>query len=600
MKNIYLSNLKILLVLIFVLSPVLFFGQNAKMWRQFNKVDIVATPTLLIEKGGWVAVEFDIVVPAGYFGKNAAMLIQPELRYKGGKTSLKPLTLKGDNVTGDGVLISHKDGGSYKYSDSFKYSSKFNRSELYIVSTVYTAKEGTISSKEEISENARSFECCHLYVADGVIYTAQRMLKDQKYIIADHGYAPKEVIDTHAAKVFFAVNKFNLNWNLKLNTDYQAHEKFNELTGFSNQGWNVQSISLEGWASPEGVSVNYKLSENRATVIYDEVVKRLNQLLEDGDGTFSFSNPTEDITYQFSYKGSDWDGFLRDLKASDISNKDAIYESIQNAGDEVAQDRALRRAMNQNPAVKTLLAPLRRTELAINYGEPVKTDAEVFRLALTNPDELGLRELLFAAAEAEDEQKIQIYEFIFEKIPKCWISKNNAAVYYMEHGSFDKAAELLNNAVEMYPDQGTVNANLGALALYNGEYDKAEAFFKKAKDNDVEVDSYNYGMLELAKGEYDKAADLLGSNSCDYNAGLAQLMAGDYTCAEATLKCTEEAPCRAAYLTAVIGARTNNAEKVFVNLKKAFEINPALKADAKDDREFMNYQGSEQFKALFK
>ncbi len=598
MKNIYLSNLKNLLILVFVLSPLLFFGQEAKMWRQFNKVDVIATPTLLVEKGGWVTVEFDIIVPAGYFGKNSAMLIQSELRYRGGKASLKPITLKGDNVTGDGVLINHKEGGSYKYSDSFKYSSKFNRSELYIVATVYKAKEGTMSSIEEISKNTRSYECCHLYVSNGVINTAQRMLKDQKYIIADHGYAPKEAIDTHTAKVFFAVNKFDLNWNLKLNTDYQAHEKFNTLTEFSKQGWNVQSISIEGWASPEGISVNYKLSENRATIIYEEVIKKLDQLLDDGDGTFSFANPTEDITYQFSYKGSDWDGFMKDLKASDISNKDAIYESIQNAGDEVAQDRALRRSMNQSPAIKALLAPLRRTELAINYGEPAKTNLEVSQLALTNPDTLELKELLFAAAEAKDEQKIQIYEFIFEKFPKCWISKNNAAVYYMEHKSFDKAAELLNSAVEMYPDQGTVNANLGALALYNGEYDKAETFFKKAKDNGAEVDSYNYGMLALAQGEYDKAADLLESNSCDYNAGLAQLLAGDYTNAEATLKCTEEAPCRAAYLTAVIGARTNNAEKVFVNLKKAFEINPALKTDAKDDREFMNYQRSERFKAL--
>lgn len=595
MKKIYLSILKTLLALFMVLTPVLFYGQNAKMWRQYNKVDVISSAPTLTVKGGMVEISFEITVPGGYFSKNAAMFVQPELRFKGGQVALKPLTLKGEEVTGDGVTISHKEGGSYTYTDNLKYDAKYNRSELYVVSTVYMGKSGTIATIEEIKDNPKSYECCHRLVANGLIYTAERMLKKMKYAEGGINYEPVEVLNPKNAVVYFAVNKFDINWNLKLNKDANTEAKFNELTNFSKEGWKVKSISIDGWASPEGITVNDKLSENRANVVYDEVIKTFDELLAEG-GNFSFTNPANDIEYLFSFRGSDWDGFMSDLANSDIAEKDAIAKSINDAGDEAAQDRALRSAMNRYAGVRGLLSPLRRTELAINYVEPYKTKDEIAAAAINNPASLELRELLYAAANSEDDaQKMKIYEVIFDKHPKCWISKNNAAVIYMKEGKFDEAGKLLNNAIEMYPDQETLNANLGALAFHNGDFAKAAEYFEKAG----ELDSYNKGMLALASGDYENAAQLL-NGACDYNTGLAQLLAGDYQKAEATLSCTEEAPCQAAYLVAVIGARTGDANKVFTNLKKAFDIHPGLKKQAMYDREFQNYRNAEQFKALVK
>ncbi len=595
MKKIYLSIFKTLLALFIVLTPVLFYGQNAKMWRQYNKVDIISSAPTLTVKGGTVEVSFEITIPGGYFSKSAAMFVQPELRYKGGKMVLKPITLKGEEVTGDGVAINHKEGGSYTYTDNLKYDAKYNRSELYVVSTVYMGKNGTISSIEEIKDNPRSYECCQVLVANGVIYTSERILKNMKYAEGGIPYEPVEVLNPKNAVVYFAVNKFDINWNLKLNKDANTQTKFNQLTNFSKEGWKIKSISIDGWASPEGITVNDKLSENRANIVYDEVIKTLDQLLAEG-GNFSFSNPANDLEYLFSFRGSDWDGFMRDLAASNIKEKDAIAKSINEAGDEAAQDRALRRAMNSYAGVRGLLAPLRRTELAINYVEPYKSKEEIADAAMSNPGSLELKELLYAAANAEDDvQKMKIYEVIFDKYPKCWISKNNAAVIYMKENKFDEAGKLLNAAIEMYPDQETLNANLGALAFHNGDFVKAAEYFEKAG----ELDSYNKGMIALAKGDYNNAAQLL-NGACEYNAGLAQLLAGDYQKAEATLTCTEEAPCQAAYLVAVIGARTGNANKVYTNLKKAFELNPALKKQAIYDREFQKYRNTAEFKAVVK
>lgn len=599
MKKIYLSILKTLLTLFMVLTPVLFYGQNARMWRQSNRIDIITTTPTLTEKGGMVEVSFEIVIPGGYFGKSAAMYIQPELRYKNGTTVLKPLTLKGEGVEGDGVTINQKEGGSYTYTDNIKYDTKLNWSELYIIATVYSGKDGTIASIDEIMDNPRSYQLCQIYATKGVIYTSERLNKKMAYAVAANSYAPKEVISPKDAVVYFAVNKFDVNWNLPLNKNANTEAKFHQLTDFSKEGWKIKTISIDGWASPEGIAVNDKLSEDRANVIYAEVIKKLDQLLKEG-GNFSFSNPSEDLEYLFSFRGSDWNGFLNALEASNLKDKKAIAESINNATTEKAKDQALRSAMYKYAGVREILAPLRRTELAINYIEPYKTQSEVSEIAKSNPSSLELQELLYAAANAEEGQKLGIYEVVFVKYPKCWISKNNAAVIYMQQGNYEKAGELLNSAHEMYPEQGTVNANLGALSVYQGDFTKAAEYFAKAKEQGVDVDNYNLGVMEIVKGDYKKAAELLDGNSCDYNTGLAQLLAEDYQKAEATLKCTEELPCQAAYLVAVIGARTNDANKVYENLKKAFDLNPALKAQAMYDREFQNYRNSEAFKALVK
>ncbi len=598
MKKIYFSALKTMLALFIVLTSVSSFGQNAKMWRQFNKVDVIPNEPTLTEKGGWVEVSFQVVIPSGYFSKNAAMFIQPELRYKGDQLNLKPLTLKGEEVSGDGVTVNHKDGGTFTYTDNIKYDAKYNRSELFIVSTVYVGKEGTLTTIEEIKNSPRAYECCHRFVSQGVIYTSERFLKKPKYVDAMHGYEPQPVIHAKSTKFYFAVNKYDINWNLKLNNDFKSQEKYNELINFFKEGWKANTVTIDGWASPEGVSVNYALSKNRADVIYNKVIKDLNNLKEEGEGTFSFDNPSEDIQFFFNYRASDFDGFLKDLKASNVKDKDALYESISTADSDAAKDRLLRSAMRKDPAVRKILEPLRRTELAINFVEPYKNDQEVIALAASDPNQLELRELLFAADHSDDAQKMNIYKFIFDKYPKCWISKNNAAVMYMNEGEYDKAEKLFNEAHEMYPDQGVINANIGSLALNKGDHIKAEEFYNKAKEQGVEVDPYNLGVLEIAKGDYKKAAELLSEYSCDYNLGLAQLLAEDYVYAEATLKCTEEAPCQAAYLIAVIGARTDNAGKVIEYLKKAFEIHPGLKKQAKYDREFKKYFNWSEFKAI--
>jgi hypothetical protein len=102
----------------------------------------------------------------------------------------------------------------------------------------------------------------------------------------------------------------------------------------------------------------------------------------------------------------------------------------------------------------------------------------------------------------------------------------------------------------------------------------------------------------IPKGDYAKAQNLMSNAKCTYNLGLAQLLAGNNSAAEATLKCAPDTP-ETAYLLAVAAARTNNTKGLYENLMKASK-NADLKAQAKGDREFYNYANTPEFQNIVK
>ena len=110
--------------------------------------------------------------------------------------------------------------------------------------------------------------------------------------------------------------------------------------------------------------------------------------------------------------------------------------------------------------------------------------------------------------------------------------------------------------------------------------------------------NYNQGVLMIPKGNYSQALTLLGNAKCTYNLGLAQLVSGNNTAAETTLKCAPENP-ETSYLLAVVAARSNNSKSLYENLMKACK-NADLKAQAKGDREFNSFATTPEFLNIVK
>ena len=77
-----------------------------------------------------------------------------------------------------------------------------------------------------------------------------------------------------------------------------------------------------------------------------------------------------------------------------------------------------------------------------------------------------------------------------------------------------------------------------------------------------------------------------------------QILDGNYSAARNTLDAVAQPDALTAYLSAVVGARTNNRDVVYSNLRKAISENSNYKAKAAKDLEFSKFFTDQTFMYL--
>ena len=532
---------------------------------------------------------------------------QPVLKYEGGQYELKPVTLKGEKVTGDGIMIPYKAGGTFTYTQVFPYKPEMNTSELVVAPLAYEAKDKVVLKKEEIKEKAKFVELPSRDLAPGIIYTPTRVLLDQTTLIADHGYV-KEVILSKEGVIYFKKNKFDLDLKYGINKTDPAKNALADLQAFLKQGWKLKNIEIDGWASPEGEETfNANLSENRSKTgqkymidWYKQQVKEANKDNKDKKAVKALIEAAgSDVNFVLNHHGPDWNGFMKTVQASTIKDKDKIMNVINSAASQTKKEQEIRNMILIYPEIEeNMLPPLRRAIIKANCYEPRFTDAELSTMALNSPDKLKVEELLYAATLTSDQAtKLTIYDNAARLYPENWKALSNDATANIAAGNLDKSLSLLNKAAEKAPNNGIIENNLGVVYAKMKDYKKAEDHFKKAQTLG-ENTNYNQGVLMIPKGDYQKANTLLANATCTYNLGLAQLVSGNVSAAETTLKCAPQTP-ETYYLLAVIGAKKADTKMLYDYLMKACQ-DPNLKAQAKGDREFYNYANTPEFQSIVK
>ncbi len=579
-----------------------------QMEKNYTFVKFETTPAVLIEKGDSVQVTVKGTFPEKYFCTKSAMYFQPVLKYEGGSYALKPMTLMGEKVTGDGIQIKYKEGGSFTYTTTFPYKPEMATSQLIVCPIIYDAKDyKAIPKKDDIKTNAKYIELSCRDLAPGIIHTDTRIIADMAPLLADHGYV-KEVIITKTGIIYFRINLYNLDLKFGLNKTQPAKDALSQLDEFIQKSWKVRDITINGWASPDGEETfNVGLSENRSktgnTYMIDQFkswVKENEKANKDRkDVKAKMEAAGKDVNFVINHHGPDWNGFIANVKASNIKDKDKILNVINSAGDSKKKEQEVRNMILIYPDLeKDLLPPLRRAEITANAYEKKFTDEELSNMAVNNPDKLTVEELLYAGTLTPNmDTRLTIYENAARLFPNNWKAQNNAAYANIEKGNLDKAANNLQKAQTIAPNTGIVENNIGVVAAKQKDYKKAEAQFLKAQTLG-ENENYNLGVLYIPKGDYAKANTMLAPSKCTYNLGLAQLVSGNTTAAVTTLQCAPPSP-DASYLLAVCGARTANTKMLYENLIKAV-VDPSLKAQAKGDREFYNYANTEDFKNIVK
>jgi len=584
MKHINLRTLTAIAFLAMILSSC---GLK-KMTKKYETVKYEVTPNVLETHGGKISVTVKGTFPAKYFHKKATVDFAPILTYNGGSTPLKSVTLQGEKVKGgSGTVILKKAGGVFTYTDVITYDPKMNASELHV--------------NPKASLKKKSVQLGDRKIADGVIYTSERVTRDEDLTLAEHGYV-KEVIVNQSGVIYYDYNKSDVNLKTQaLNKEQANADALKAFVDFLAKQWKVKNIDINAWASPEGEEdYNRDLSEKRGATGKQFIKDQYAKFIADANKKAGIKqtpkkvvdkNAKEEDPYNItvSAKGEDLDGFTKAIGNSNIAEKNAILNVVNSQSDMVKRQAEINKmAVIYKEVEDIILPPLRRSEMTVYCYEPKKTDEKIAMLSTTTPDSLDNKELLYAATLTQDlATQLKIYKSATTQFPEDWKGYNNAGYTLLKQNNPEEAKTYLDKANTLSPSNGIVLNNLGVVASWQKDYDNAKSFYEQAQSKGV-AEGYNLGIIMIRKGEYANALTSFGSKTCTHNIALAQLLSGNASSAATTLECAKK-DAAVYYLLAVVGARTSNTSLMYDNLKKACQADASYKAQAKEDREFLKY-----------
>jgi outer membrane protein OmpA-like peptidoglycan-associated protein len=324
-----------------------------KMARESKKITYRVNPNPLVEgEDGNVCFDVIVTIPGEYFEKKAVMNLKPYLAYNGGQIDIDPITFVGEKVKGEGDFrVNYKEGGEFTKHYCMPYQEEMANCELK-ADPMFYVYDGTIyPTQDEIVKNTYYAQGATVKLADGVTE------KDE--------YIDQTVYDTikgmKAVKkltYFYNKDKYNINDRKKLNNEADA--AFNDLLKAG-----VTDFKVEAWASPEGEEGhNNELSTNRDNA----AEKQMNKLAK---------KAKTEITITGEGKGEDWATFIELVKNSDLKDKDAIVNNINNSSN---KQRTVKEMCSIYPQLeKDILPQIRRAEVLVDepYQEIVPRTIKV-------------------------------------------------------------------------------------------------------------------------------------------------------------------------------------------------------------------------------
>lgn len=522
------------------------------------------TPQVLEAVGGKVPVTINGTFPEKFLKKNGVIKVTPVLKWNGGEAKGDVFSYQGEKVEGNNQTISYKLGGNVTMKTSFNYVPEMAKSELWLE---FDAKFG----KKEVKIPA-------IKIADGVISTSELLGKTiGSANPADAEDAFQRIIkQAKEAKIMFLIQQANIRAN-ELKAD--GVKEFNQtvVDVYADQkGKKINNIEISAYASPDGgVKLNTGLAENRES----NTVNYLNKELKKGK---------VEATVDSKYTAQDWEGFQELVSKSNIQDKELILRVLSMYQDPEQRETEIK---NISSVYKTLadeiLPQLRRSRLTLNYDLIGKSDEEIMQFVDSDPKQLNVEELLYAATLTNDRAKREkIYTLTVEQFPNDYRAYNNLGEIAYRNGDLAKAESFVNKAAKINATAPEVNMNLGLIALAKGDKAAAETYLGKASGA-KEVNEA-LGNLYIAQGQYERAVNAFGDTKTN-SAALAQILAKDYSKAKNTLSNVQNPDAYTDYLMAVLGARTNNSSMVTNSLASAIKKDPSLAKYAANDIEFSKY-----------
>ena len=553
-----------------VLAAIFAFSSCSNKLKPLAEEYIKAQPQPLEAIGGKVPVTINATFPAKWFNKNAVVTVTPVLRYEGGEAWGTAYTYQGEKVKGNNQVIPQKAGANVTMKSAFTYKPAMKKSELYLTFDAKIKNKTVKLPDVKIGEGVIATSA----LADAA--TANAAIAADKF--------QRIIKEAHDANIMFLIQQAELrSKELKKGEIADWKDLVKNADEAPNQ--NV-AVEIQAYASPDGgVKLNTGLAERRESNTSKYLAKELKKM-------------KIDVPVDAKYTAQDWEGFQELVSKSNIQDKDLVLRVLSMYQDPEQREQEIKNISAVFSTVaEEILPQLRRSRLIANIEIIGKSDDEISALAKSNPKELNVEEILYAATLTNSAaEKTAIYNKASELYPNDYRTWNNVGMMAFRAGDLAKAEQMFNkaNSVKNNPE---ANMNLGLIALTKGDQAKAQQLFGSASG--VAELSEALGVLYLQQGEWQKAANSFGSVKSN-NAALAQILTKDYSKASQTLNAVPNPDAITSYLKAIVAARTNDANGVVSNLKSAIAADKSLAKEAAIDLEFAKYATNSDFAALVK
>ncbi len=533
-----------------------------KKLGQFSADYFTVNPNPLEVVGEKVPARVSARIPAKFFVKNAEVTVTPTLVFNGQEVSSQSYSFQGEKVRGNNPVISYEYGGTATIPVDFAYNPDMAQSDLML--------------NFAVTQGNKRYVLPAVKVANGVVATAA--MADVKSVTPAIGAdAFQRIInEKYAADIMFLVNQANIRAS-QLSTDAIKELQREILEANGDTSRRLQEINISSYASPEGgVAFNTRLAQQREENTRSYMERQLNR-----DRITEFGELTAQFTPQ------DWEGFQRLVAQSNIQDKDLILNVLSMYSDPEQREREIRNLSDVfEQLAEQILPQLRYSRITASIDVIGKSDAEIMRLLESNPSQLNVEEILYAATLTNDnERKLAIYDKAARLFPNDYRTFNNLGMAQYVAGDYSAAQANFSRAASMgnHPEP---QMNLGLIEMLNGNYNKANQYFGSAAGVDELGNAL--GVYYLKQGDAAAAVNAFGSSRTN-NAALAQILARDYSRAKTTLASVETPDATTYYLMAILGARTNNENMLVTNLRQAVRLDSSLAKRAVKDLEFANY-----------
>ena len=537
-------------------------GCNKKL-NQFQADYFSVNPNPLEVVGDRVPATITARVPAKFFVKNAQVTVTPYLCYNGTETASQPYSFQGEKVRGNAPVINYEKGGTVTIPVMYDYQPDMMKSELELAF--------------DVRQGSKQYVLPRVKVANGVVATAA--LADASTVTP--ALAPDKfqriINEKYNADIHFLINQANIrDGQLKSDQMLTLNEKINEANAAKDR--QIEEINISSYASPEGsLDLNTRLAESREQNTKKFLTGKLKK-----DNITEFGELTANFTPE------DWEGFQKLVSQSNIQDKELILSVLSMYKDPEQREKEIRNLSSIfDQLADQILPQLRKSRITASINVIGKSDDEIIEAYRNNPRDLSIDELLYAATLTDSNaDKQKIYETAATVYPNDYRTFNDLGLTQYIAGDYDQAKANFNRAARLAPNAAEPQMNLGLISLRDKDYRQANQKFGAAAGLDQLNDAL--GTYYLMTGDTNAAVRAFGSAKTN-NAALAQILAKDYSKAKSTLASVTAPDAMTYYLTAILGARTNNDTMVNNNLRQAVRLDRSLAEKAAKDLEFQNF-----------